>query len=445
MFLGPVLAIILLVVDDWGFGDSAWHPGNRCMPFTRQLAEESLILDNLYSHPTCTPSRTALLTSKYASDAGMEHLMILRQQNYSLGLETQMWSEVLSENGVETALFGKYHLGSYLKHFTPSRRGFNYSVGYYGSSIGYYDQIERNGRDWFENGQADFNGTVRGRYTSDVVVEKLQLYLEKWRRQPLFLYLATQVAHQPMELPPKRFNPYCNQVLEDENLGARLIYNEMMAYLDVTISDIFRLLGQYGLNKDNTIFYLSSDNNAIPSFGGWPYFRGEKGTVYEGGVRIPGLLWGRGVPEGHSKELLHLKHIVPKMLDLAGWFRDKIDQEEDEILLHLDWCECPFDWSCSQPCQCPEKPSNFPNSLTTMALRYRNFKIIYHGLKVELYDLEDDPFEVKDLSEKLPDVVLLLTRILKKYYDRAEKIRNVPCDPTEKPVNGFWLPHDYYL
>lgn len=475
--LAPALAVLVFVVDDWGYNNlAATGMGtSRCTPFLDSLAANGTVMSTFYTQPVCTPSRSALLTSTYPSRYGLSHLMQLRRESYGLPLHEPLWSEVLTEQGYDTALFGKWHLGSYQQAHTPHRRGFKHSVGFYGSSLGYYDHAELGGYDWFVNGVAQGypeRTTVDGQYSSDVLVAEFKKYLASWQGEPVFIYVPFQVAHQPMEAPPLDEDGLCGDVTGDYP-ASRYVYNQMLRYLDRTVEQMMGALEDVGLTHRDILMAVLGDNGGIPSFGGdnTP-LRGEKGQSYEGGVRVPAFLWGRGVPRQVYNHSVDIVDVIPTLLTGAGWSVTRVGDGKSgdgksgdgrsgdgksvwegiqwnqavrhENLVHLDWCRCPFDWTCSQPCQCPSKPLEFPNDLLEAGLRLGPWKLIYHGTTPELYDLNQDVSEGTNVAREHPDVVYTMTQRIYTYYREAHEIIKPPCDPTEQPVNRWWLPLDYF-
>jgi arylsulfatase A-like enzyme len=392
--------------------------------------------------------------------------MILRREHYGVPLSEQLWSEAFNVSGISSAILGKYHLGSYRQAYTPSHRGFEYSVGFYGSSLGYYDHIELEGYDWFENGvPMGYPGPSleEGRYSSDIIVEKLYQYLRDRqtnnKNNQLFLYIPLQIAHQPMEVPPGNYSGSCSS-LDPEYPTASYIYNQMMGSMDNTVKEIVDILNEFGYNRQNTLISLLGDNGGYRSFGGNNApLRGQKGDSYEGGVRVPSFIWGRGVPSNRTYSYpISVIDLIPTLIEGAGWQINKVndgksiwagiqwnEQIRYETIVQLDWCQdCPFDYTCSAPCQCPPKPKEFPNSALSAGYRINNWKLIYKETIPELYDLSYDISETINMAQTHPDIVQQMTARLKIYYDRAVEIAKPPCDPKDNPINGWWLPLDYF-
>lgn len=467
--LGKALAIIVGVWDDVGWGDGSFYdiptPHPICTPKIDKLARSGVILDSLLSFPVCTPSRSAILSSKYPSDFGLQHLMLLRYDNHSFPGNVPIWPEAFKEESIDTSLFGKYHLGAKYMADLPHNRGFDYTAGYLGSSLGYYDHVELGGRDFFVNGKAMFDNSDYDIYMDDLVIDHLDHWLDSTDNETQkFIYVGFQCCHQPMELPPIVLNYTCGVESDEIDPGARLVFNQMISYLDHSVDRTMQVLSKHGITVDNSVFAFVGDNNGHSSFGSLPYWRGNKGDVTAGGTRVPGFIFGRDIkPQYHTKHV-SLVDLIPTLTDFANWDitlpdvrgisrRPSINEGghyvdlelEDGILVQLDWCydTCLFDWTCSQPCKCPEKPTHFPNDKTVVGFVVGNWKIIYFGLNAELYNLKDDPMESINLKDKHPNIVKLLTKRVKVYYDDAHEILTQPCDPTIEPVDGWWIPYDH--
>ncbi len=455
------LAVVIFVVDDLGYNEVGFTNGeSRCTPFIDTLAGEGVILTNFYVAPDGSGTRSSLLTSRYPHTYGLNHHSLTRQEEYGLNLTIPLWSEILAQSGVDTGMFGKWHLGSHRRKYTPTYRGFKHFTGFYGGSLDYYNHDDLNGYDWFISDGADFDLTSAGRYSGELLYEVLAEYMAtRDRRQPVFLQISLQTAHHPMEMPPPiiDYNVSCHY-LDSEYVSSRMVYNAMMQYVDSFLQRVVRLLEQHGITGDNSVFALTSDGGASTSFGGGSWFRGEKGDVYEGGIRVPAVIWGRDVPHMRYGYPVHVIDLLPTLIDIAGWdvslpnvdgvsMWDGIRWNTDvrkEILLALDWCDCPFEYVCTNPCQCPPKPNNISDWKVSGAIYLNGWKLILKQRRAELFRIITDPFELTDFSSEFPSVVDQLLARMDYYLRHGSESSKPPCNPFLVPVDNWWLPEDYF-
>lgn len=310
--------VILIVADDMGWKDVGYHGSEIQTPTIDRLAAEGVELNRFYVHPTCSPTRSSLMTGKAALRLGF--LNPLGKNNVKgLSLSEKIMPQYFKEAGYQTALVGKWHLGRYKKEYWPTNRGFDHFYGYLTGGIGHYDHVHGGGLDWQRNGE-----TLReeGYSTHLLTDEAIQLIEDKKEDQPLFLELCYAAPHLPNEAPPEALEPYA--FIEDEN---RKLHAAMVSEVDRGIKRIYEVLEERGM-LENTIIWFTSDNgglnaSAIPGalkdaintmedvFGtplplefmeffrqnmingaadNRPFKRG-KASIKEGGVRVPSFIY----------------------------------------------------------------------------------------------------------------------------------------------------------
>lgn len=307
--------IVFILADDMGYGDfSAFNGGLSHTPALDQLLAESVCLTQQYTaSPVCNPSRACLLTGRYAHRTGsvdtLEWLGLER-----LALRETTLADLFKASGYATGLVGKWHLGSFDPRYHPNRRGFDEAVCFRGGMHDYY------------NWSLEYNDRTRdadGRYLTDVWTDEAVQFIERHQREPFFLHVAYNAPHTPLEAPAEDQRRF--KASGQFTIGVSLLY-AMLQRMDAGVAQILSSLDRLGL-AENTIVLFTSDNG--PQLGGMGdhcldrfncNFNGAKGSVYEGGIRVPMLLrWPAGLPAGQTVDtLVHFADWFPTLLAAAG-------------------------------------------------------------------------------------------------------------------------------
>ena len=306
--------IVLILADDMGLGDlDARLDGMPALPALAHLAAGGVTLTQHYSGaPVCAPARAALLTGRYPHRTGVVDTL------ETVGLDRLRPGEVtladqLRVAGYRCGLVGKWHLGAYASPYHPLARGFDEFVGFRGGWSDYFDwHLEVAGRR--QNGD--------GRYLTDVLTAAARDFVRRHRDAPFFLHLAYNAPHFPLQAPEKDVAPFR---LPGRTEALATLYG-MLAVMDRGIGAILADLDRWGL-AENTVVVFASDNG--PDFGGAGErstrrpngeLRGQKGLVFEGGIRVPAIVrWPGGLPAGTTCTAMgHFCDWVPTLLDAAG-------------------------------------------------------------------------------------------------------------------------------
>lgn len=417
--------IILIVTDDQGYGEIGAH-GNPVIetPHLDRLHAESVRFEDFHVYPMCTPTRGSLLTGlhpfRHKASGVSAGRAILRPDVPTL-------PEVLRDEGYATGMFGKWHLGDTYPH-RPEDRGFDMALtfpcGYIGSLPDYWendyfdDVYLRNGR------REQFEG-----YTTDVFFDEAMDWIAEETKtgKPFFLYLPTAAPHWPYNAPPeavervrKRFDAVADQ-LPPEALKAKegiIRYLAMIENIDWNIGRLEAFLEKEGL-RDNTILIFSSDNGT--TFGHL-YFdagmRGHKSQVWEGGHRVPLFVrWpGGGLREPDRVEgLTRAEDLMPTLLELLGIrTEDKFDGISLAPVLR-ESAEVPED---RMHVINYSRMSYFNNERYTddnPAIPHKDGAVVLWKdwrwvENRELYNLADDPMQMRDVAAEHPEVVEKLKR-----------------------------------
>jgi arylsulfatase A-like enzyme len=430
--------IIFIMVDDLGNADLGYRGSDIKTPNIDRLATEGVRMESFYGMPVCTPSRASLMTGRYAMRYGLQTLVIFPSHTYGLPPDERTLPQALKEAGYQTYMVGKWHLGHADKKYWPQNRGFDH---FYGNVLGEVDYFtkERGGIvDWQRDGiflkEPDYHTTLIGN-------EAVKLIEQQDPSKPFFLYFASLAVHAPYQAPQKYKDRY--PTIQDPN---RKTYAAMASALDDQVGRIIAALEKKGL-RDNTLILFASDNGGPISGtfatgarsaeeraqegtqlgGNTPVsnapFRGGKGSLYEGGVRVVAFANWRGrLKPGVVNEPLHMVDIMPTLLALAGGHGDPGH---------------PFDGMDIWPVLTVGKPSPHDDILINVevfrgAVRKGNWKLVKIALlpgKTELFDLSSDPGERTNLADQHPDIVRDLESRLSAYSKQQKPSEWIKAQP----------------
>ena len=307
LWAGGALAqpnIVVIVADDVGVGDVGYNGSEIATPNLDRLAAEGVVLDRFYTASQCSPSRAALLTGRYGLRMGISEPIGWAD---TLGLpdREETMAELLRAVGYETAIVGKWHLGRQC-HQHPSRHGFDSFVGLLGSGANYSTRDTPVGLDWWRGVQPE-----RGEgYTTDLIAEEAVRLLRRPRDSPLFLYLPFTASHGPLGARPEDLARY-------ESSGEpRRTFAAITTRLDWAVGQVMDAVRTSG---EPTLVWFLSDNGGHPDHGGSNRpLRGWKGQSWEGGIRVPSVVW---YPSWGSRTVEHpvwSLDVLPTVLALAG-------------------------------------------------------------------------------------------------------------------------------
>lgn len=396
--------IIVLLADDLGWGDVSYHgAGEIATPHIDRLAARGAQLDQFYSQPVCSPTRAALMTGRYPMRYGMQCGVVKPWASHGLSLEEQTLAEGLKAAGYKTAVTGKWHLGHFQPEYLPMQRGFDLQYGHYNGALDYFKHDRDGGHDWRRNDQPIYEEG----YTTDLIGNEAAQIIEKHDPgKPLFLYVPFNAPHTPLQATEEHLER--NSHIEVKN---RHTFAAMVTNMDDAIGTIVEAADKH-LPRENTLIVFFSDNGGLVRFGSNGKLRDGKGTLYEGGVRVPAIMaWDGTIKPGSVvDEPLHVVDLYPTLLGLAG--------SKPRQGLPLDGKDA---WPSISKGRALQREFILHN-LTPFhgAIRMGDWKLVHNGQaganaftatgeeSWELFDLSVDPFETNDLSSKRSKVFLKL-------------------------------------
>ncbi|MEE8451321.1 MAG: arylsulfatase [Thermoguttaceae bacterium] len=410
--------VILILTDDQGYGEIAAH-GNPVIktPHMDALHAASVRLTDFHVDPTCSPTRSALLTGRYSTRTGVWHTINGRSM---LNPDELTLAETFKANGYRTAMIGKWHLGDNYP-CRPEDQGFEHTIRHQGGGIG-------NGPDYWRNDYFDDSFKVNGKwqkfdgYCTDVWFREATKYVEKNTDRPFFLYLATNAPHGPYYVDDKYSDPY-----EAAGLPKTMAkFYGMITNIDENLGRFRARLDELGLTE-NTLLIFMTDNGTtagwIDQKAGFKYYnagmRGWKGSEWDGGHRVPCFFhWPAGGLKGGRDVDTLTAHIdlLPTLVDLVGLEKPKgppvdgislrrallgeeVEMPERTLFAHVQRSFLPPEWTRS----------------AAMTERWR----LING--EQLYDITADPGQRNDIAADHPEVVKHLRGDYQKWWTSLEQ------------------------
>jgi arylsulfatase len=428
--------LIFILADDLGYGELGCYGQKKIRtPRLDRMAAEGMRFTNFYSgNAVCAPSRCVLMTGKHPGHAWVRTNVSVQPEGQTpLPAAEVTIAELLKERGYATGCAGKWGLGPPGSEGDPNRQGFDLFYGFncQGHAHNHYPTyLYRNSE---RIGLPGNDGTWTGRqYSHDLMEAEGLQFIRDHRDRPFFLYMAFTIPHVAMQVPDDSLAEYKGKWEETPYLGKgylphlepRAAHAAMITRLDRSVGRILDLLRQLGLDE-RTVVMFSSDNGSIDKVGGHdlPFFeangvlRGQKGTLYEGGIRVPFLArWPGKIPAGAvNADPWAFWDVLPTLLHLAD---GKAPAGGDGLSFLAALLGRPG----------PTHPFlywEFPSSGGQQAVRMGKWKGIRTGLQqrltaLELYDLEADLSESRDAAAQNAGVVREVESIMTREHVRSE-------------------------
>lgn len=311
--------IVLIVADDLGWNSVGYHGGPVRTPHIDRIGREGAFLERFYVSPMCSPTRAGLLTGRYPMRFGMARSVVRPWARYGLPPAETTLAEIVAEAGYRhRGVFGKWHLGHLDPKWHPLSQGFTDFEGQYNGAADYWTR-ERNGEiDWHINGEPE----RKEGYTTDLIAEAACGFIRQHAASgPFLCYVPFTAPHTPLQAPERYLVQYAH--LDDDPADGRpsdlQALAAMIACMDDGIGTILDALDSAGV-LGNTLIWFISDNGGVRHIPGVnDPLREGKLTVYEGGVRVPSVVWWPGMVEGGRKiaePILNID-VVPTLMRAA--------------------------------------------------------------------------------------------------------------------------------
>jgi len=405
-------------------------------PCLDRLASTGARFTTWYSNcPVCSPSRASLLTGRYPGNAGVRSILAGHRQATGLPQEVPTIAQALKTQGYRTALFGKWHLGVE-EAARPHHHGFDEWFGFLAGCIDYYSHIFYWGykankdavHDLWDNGKEIWDN---GRYFTEMITERTVDYIDRVALdeddKPFFIFVPYNAPHYPMHAPQKYLDRFPDLPWERQIMAA------MLSAVDDSVGAIVDALERHQL-KDNTFIFFQSDNGASRETRNWldgttdPYYggttsllKGQKFSLYEGGIRVPGLMsWPARIPAGQVlDEPAAAMDVFPTFLQAAGGDPSQFALDGLDILPMVTQGQAsPHD-------------SIFWEMGKQTAVRQGKWKLVLNGRltegappedEVHLSDLDQDMGERVNLKDQQPELTAELKSLAESWREGIETV-----------------------
>jgi arylsulfatase A-like enzyme len=440
-------SVVLVLTDDQGYGDLGCH-GNPILktPHIDRFAEQAVECTHFYVSPVCAPTRASLLTGRYNYRTGVVDTYngraLMRPDEITL-------AQLFAAAGYRTGLFGKWHLGDNYP-LRPQDHGFQEVLMLRGGGIG--QPSDPPGSTYFDP-MLEHNGKLEThhRYCTDLFTDAAVKFIEESREKPFFVYLPYNCPHAPLQAPeaetalyrsrdlsPAAFPTFGHPILSPKlnpTLLARLY--GMETNIDTNFGRLLAKLDELKL-ADNTIVIFLSDNG--PQEGRYNGgLRGLKGSVYEGGIRVPFFVrWPAGGVGGDRKLADACAHIdiLPTLAAACGLAVPK-DRPIDGIDLLPRWRGDVRGLRDRSLCIQWHR-GDAPELFRACAVRESQYKLVQaagtkanaaYDPKFELFDITADPFELSDVASKHPETIARMKASYERWFADVTAAGFAPVRP----------------
>ena len=472
--------VVFILADDLGYGDLGCFGQKKIRtPHIDRMAAEGMRLTQHYAgNAVCAPSRCVLMTGLHPGHAFIrDNRAMPPEGQYPIPASTVTLGKLLQQQGYVTGAFGKWGLGGPTSDGRPLKQGFNRFFGYICQSVAHnfyptslwddetpfplnnaafsaHHPKLKDGTDLLDpNTYKQFSGQV---YSADVIADQALKFVRDNKKRPFFLFIPTTIPHLALQAPDDALREYEGAFADDPpyaggqsylpNRTPRATYAAMVTRMDQHVGRIMSLIAELGLDE-KTIFIFSSDNGPLyDKLGGTDCeffesagpFRGRKGSLYEGGVRVPTIVRWKGRIEGNSKS-------------------DRVTGFEDWLPTLLDLIDAPgstpggLDGISFAPTLLgmaqPERSflyREFPGYGGQVAVRIGDWKGIVQNQvarkdqapgrwQIELYNLKNDIGETRDVAADHPDLVERINKLIREQHARSAVF---PFPVLDERANG---------
>ena len=396
---------VFILADDLGWADVAFHQGNAPTPHLDRLAREGLELTQHYVAPVCTPTRAAFLTGR----AWSRFNATTPANEPVLPRDTVTLPRALKQAGYDTALIGKWHLGS-SPGVGPNSFGFDHSYGSLAGGVSPWNHRYKQGpysETWHRNERL----LEESGHVTDLIADEAIQWLKGRGEKPFLLYVPFTAVHLPVKEPAE----WVRRVPAAIQGDVARHYAASIMHLDDAVGRIVAALEANG-QRDRTVLVFTSDNGGSTAenndlkypddncpTGRLPGnnlpWRGEKGSLYEGGTRVPTIVsWPGRVKPGQIATPVQIIDWMPTFCALAGYKADR----------PLQWDGIDLTALLTERRALPERALYaVAPSWRARSVRLGDWKLIVHGTgesrRFELFNLANDPAEANNLATREPE------------------------------------------
>ncbi len=426
--------VIVILTDDQGYGDIAAH-GNPIIktPNLDRLHHESVRFTDFHASPTCSPTRTSLMTGRHEFKSGVTHTIHERER---MSLKATTIAQVLKSAGYTTGIFGKWHLGD-ATPYQPNRRGFDevFIHGCGGIGQNYPGTCSDAPGNRYFNPAILHNGVFEKTdgYCTDVFFGQSLKWMDQKRKgkTPFFAYITPNAPHAPLDCPEKYEAIYKNLV-KDERAAK---FFGMITNIDDNIGKLLGRLKDWDIERDTLVFFMNDNGGTAGVRVFNAGMRGQKGTPYQGGTRASGFFrWPGTLKPADVNQLAAHIDLFPTFAQIAGARVPEGVKLDGRSLMPLledpnaVWTDRYLFTHCGRWAQGKAAESKYAKCRVRDG-RYSMVNMDKGPSGWELYDLKYDPGEKTDVAAKLPGVVGKMNAIYDKWWEEV-----LPCLENENAV-----------
>lgn len=442
--------VLLIITDDQGYGDLGCH-GNTILktPHLDALYRDSVRFTQFCASPVCSPTRASLMTGRYAYRTGVVDTYAGRSM---MDPKEITLAQLLQAAGYRTGIFGKWHLGDAYP-LRPMDRGFDMSLVHFGGGIAQPSDPE-----FFERQDTYFNPVLQKNgiptkttgYCTDIFTDAALEFMGNPSPAPFFAYVAYNAPHTPLQVPKEYTKPYRDAGLKPELAD----FYGLITNLDENIGRLLTFLEKTGQYESTIVIFLT-DNGGQSLGDNGRYnagMRGWKGTVYEGGIRVPFFIrWPSAFSGGRDIDYLAAPiDITPTLVEMCT-VTPGIDLSFDGRSLY------PLLKNSGTQTPWPDRNifiqwhrGDVPKPFKNCAVRGQRWKLINGE---ELYDLSADPGETRNSIADHPELAQKMRRHYQEWFDSVSADRgyapvrihigNEHANPVLLTRQDWRTPHDW--
>ena len=440
--------IVFVLTDDQGYGDLSCH-GNPILktPNIDRLHREGVRFTDFMVSPTCSPTRSALMTGRHEFRNGVTHTILERER---LTLSATTLAQVLKSAGYATGIFGKWHLGDEPDHW-PSRRGFDEMFIHGAGGIGqsYPGSCgDAPGNTYFSpailhNGKFEkTNG-----YCTDVFFAQALKWIEATKgKQPFYAHISTNAPHGPLQVRPEDEARYADKV-DDPNAAK---FFGMIANIDDNVGKLLAKLSEWGIERDTLVIFMNDNGGTagVKVFNAG--MRAQKGTPCVGGIRASSFWrWPGTLKPADCDRLAANIDFFPTLAELAGAkLTDEAKKQVEGRSLVSLLSNPQAEWSdrtlFTHVGRWPVGADRSKFKYATCSVRNSRFQMVTASKgetkNWQLFDLKADPGEKSDVADKHPEVVKQLDAEYDRWWESVQPqlVNEDAVPPAENPFKTLF-------
>ena len=441
--------IVFFLVDDMGWIDLGCYGSNYYeTPNIDKLAKEGMRFTSAYMMPTCSPSRACLMTGEYpprngiysvdayaATPLKMQKVKGIKSKKY-ISSEKLTIAEVLKNAGYTTGHFGKWHLGNTVETY-PLAQGFDTNIA--GCETG----APKSFFSPFGNVK-NISPQEDGTYLPDVLTEGACRFIEKNKNNPFFLYFPFYLVHVPLHAKKEWVNNYA----EKNGSGSQNIpaYGAMVSYMDFCVGRVLKKIEALDLAENTMVIFTSDNGGQIVATSNSP-LKGQKGNLYEGGIRVPLIVkWpGKVKKATQNDHPVTVVDFYPTLAEVSGVDLPKKKQIDGESMVPLltgkgklkresiFWHLTSYNGNGRSNSLLWQPPAG--------AIRKGNWKLIenFEDGSLQLYNLKRDIGEKENLADKYPEKTKELLKKLKTWQEETKAPVPKEANPLFEESSIEWI------